>query len=121
MREVEFRFWKENTKEMLNLKQALDYLVNVTDLLSGKYDNFKPLQYTGLKDKNGIKIFEGDILTDKNEVIFEYGCFKMIWHSWKTKPKTTFFNDEYDECILSSNEYEVIGNIYQHKHLLEEK
>lgn len=77
-------------------------------------------QYTGLKDKNGTKIFEGDIihcvaeLDDANMVvIFENGEFRMI------------LCDRYKSRIEDSGYYsirnfdkEVIGNIYDNSELL---
>lgn len=78
-------------------------------------------QYTGIKDKNGKKIFEGDIihcvaeLDDANMVvIFENGEFRMI------------LCDQYESHIEDSGYYsirnfdkEVIGNIYNNPELLE--
>lgn len=64
-------------------------------------------QFTGLYDKNGTKIFEGDVLIvdgDKYDVLFDEGTFYLH-----------FLNGEPNECvyIYESIRGEVIGNVYE--------
>lgn len=75
-------------------------------------------QYTGLKDKNEKKIYEGDFLKyiskgiNYDFVFFEDGCFKIMQSKIKTIRSVSYHLEKY-KC-------EIIGNIYENLELLKE-
>lgn len=89
--------------------------------------NGEPQQCTGLKDKNGKLIYEGDIVRfkDCNDILIinyqkEMACFAPQFYCNSEYGGRLWF-DDYDssECqFYKSNNFEVIGNIYENKSLL---
>lgn len=74
-----------------------------------KVDPETVCQYTGLKDKNGVKIFEGDIVECKTNA-YAFHEFEIQWSgksaSWTISKGINKFK------VDSSFEYEIIGNIH---------
>ena len=74
-------------------------------------------QCTGLKDKNGKLIYEGDIVethdytTEHSQIVFDKGCYVL-----KSKDVAM-----YEHLSNYEKECEVIGNIHENPELLEEK
>ena len=74
-----------------------------------------------MTDKNGKKIFEGDILeftdSDGEKVLYEIGYDKYFsaWHIFQNGDRNTW-----DDCAFWNNElFEVIGNVHDNPELLE--
>ena len=79
-------------------------------------DNTIIEQYTGLKDKNGREIYEGDIVQIDDHIL---GDFEVVWHNlgWKIKRSVGFEA----LSVHKSEDIVVIGNIHENGELLELK
>lgn len=117
-REIKFRAWDEDRKNMLDwqlLKEKQSKFV--------AYKWLNVMQYTGLYDKNGKEIYEGDIavvrhLHDGDECVWnntkqEPIPFKVTWDSGKLG-----FHFDNSRMGYAPWDYEVIGNIYENPELI---
>lgn len=81
-------------------------------------------QFTGLKDKNGCEIYEGDILKPIRSSA--KGVYTVVWYNngfmIEFKFQRRFMGKKYEDknhLPIYSDSYEVIGNIYENSELLE--
>lgn len=77
-------------------------------------------QYTGLKDRNGKEIYDADIIKSKNNQIGY-----VYWDGVQMTYLVYWFKGEgvskdYDSYLYNCSKDEIIGNIYEHPHLLKE-
>lgn len=110
-----FRFWSKKDNKFVNLPSV--WVNWGGELMAGIDDDIVIQQWTGLKDKNGKEICEGDILaTHIGNVYVEYfngnnyGQYRCI-------EKEGFHRYELNQLTT----YQVIGNIFENPELLENK
>ena len=137
MREIKCRAWDKRNKKWIcppsytygemkiagEIYEHIDYLVvGIPDM---KNPNIEICQYTGLHDKGGKEIYEGDILKYKDR-IFDIGwCnggFKIMeMKSMLDGAVDGWFNEILGSCQCNGaiEEIEIIGNIYENPELLE--
>ncbi|HHT6633994.1 TPA: YopX family protein [Listeria monocytogenes] len=93
------------------------------------FDDVLLMQYTGLKDKNGKKIFEGDIVAFSEDDFHVFNSQVEYFSedgypAFDIKVPSTYYFDSnvFSEVSMSGlYEIEVIGNIHENPELLEEK
>ncbi len=89
--------------------------------MSVEFDEIKLMQSTGLKDKNGKEIFEGDIVDYKGRkaLVSWHGSYASFIYRFVDELQKR--NAEWNPLYLAYMRCEVIGNIYENSDLLEDK
>lgn len=134
---VNYRFWDTKERVMLDWDCICQTAFNCTREEGNEIQRyglmyfvfttpqrFIPLQCTGLKDKNGKLIFEGDIVKIhiQGDILVSYGI--VFWNNQEAKFLRTsnlvnINNKQYGQSFWYNGSTEVIGNIYQNPELLE--
>ncbi len=151
-REIRFRAWDSLHNKMLtdissmrfghnptgsNVEQVYGYNPHIEATSDAGWvalNSLAVMQYTGLKDKKGVEIYEGDILSDDSQserhggriatIVVSYNSSVGAFTYGTTNPSQggkwyNFFNIKPARGLVPSENCKVIGNIYENPELLE--
>ena len=127
MREIKFKVWDIKRKRMLDRECIVlndgDYYEDYRDFEDGTaLNNIVVMQYTGLDDKNGLGIFEKDIVKIEVDDGFDYidSVGFVDWYEREREYAVFLKGEPWRRLsVYAENEIEVIGDVYQNKELLE--
>ncbi len=130
MRDIKFRAWIKNENKIVEVKsincytKKIMYSYSVNSQFYGNrsasFENSELMQFTGLKDKNGKDIFDGDIFKCGKtlyQVFYAISGFKVKYIKGHNE---NYLYDFTLDCFETNNNLiEVIGNIYENNDLFE--
>ena len=116
MREIKFRLYDEQNKTFIYWDAVNGFPLDRVRGFSLEYIRENTEQFTGLPDKNGKEIYEGDIIVSPN-IIKEGAVVKWYNYSWSIGNCWPFA--EYDSSY-NCFDFEVIGNIHESSFLLDQ-
>ena len=132
-REIKFRVWNNKAKQMLSsndiaIMQTLNGKIYKLDVMGSNKESlsyfqnndvsndYDLMQFTGLRDRDGKEIYEGDIID--HFALFGYLIFENGMFSISSSANTQFCNCKQPLAYHNVKNMKVIGNIHQNPELL---
>lgn len=122
---LRFRAWDKEFKEMVQVDALVfeEQIIKATykngNVVKEDLKNYVLMQSTGLTDKNGKEIFEGDIIdyNGRNAVVKWHGSYASFVYMFVDELRSR--NQEWDPLYLSYFHFQVVGNKFETPALLE--
>lgn len=136
-REIKFRAWypysKRVNKEWIGIMITDKKLAELFRM--AEINDYRLMQYTGLKDKNGVEIYEGDIVIFNKENSRVFDRYRVEWVNsglwavrildnyqssmpYSDRDYVEFYPLQNTSPSMTATSCEVIGNIYENPELL---
>lgn len=126
-REIKFRAWEKKQKFMMAVENV-DFEGGIVNKYGvwRFFEELEMMQYTGVKDKNGKEIYEGDVVKSENhykapcEIKVGFIAYDKELARYSLKSNDSWFASSISESDdrVSKIKYEIIGNIHENPELL---
>jgi len=136
VRTIKFRAWDKKDNTWYRFTDPYIHAEEPYEILrfdAPENSNFIFEQYTGLKDKNGVEIYEGDVI-DIHQTVNGVNTFRISYNEKKARFEPVYHCEWHRDCkyeysvssfyapstITGEVDYEVIGNIHENPELIKD-
>lgn len=120
MRIIKFRCWDKGGNRFLPRNggyfESNSFIYSLASIIDGEFDDLIIQQFTGLKDKNGKEIYEGDVCHAYKANSYLNGNYEVVWDN--KRGRWAYKGNTYQVGSSGNLDCEVIGNVFQNNDLL---
>lgn len=124
MREIKYKAYWHDSK-LMTLVDTIEFLQGGTRVSDGCVHtgwagkDCELIQYTGLKDKNGVEIYEGDLVEHEDDIDGYWELYEACEIIYSTEVHGFCFRLDEGNSLSGYRNFEVVGNRYENTELLE--